>query len=160
LENYCGPLSPRPAQLSVDPSPSPRSRPACQPLTTPSSLADGARLLAPSSPKFPLLRPRVSSLAKFPATGRPPITTTRHKVAHVFACRLEPSCRLRCAVASHHRFSAAAFRCSSQDATPGARRRSLMLPAPLAELTWSKVCRLDPDIALPVHVCSRVGAMR
>jgi hypothetical protein len=160
LENRCGPLSPRPAQLSVDPSPSTRSRPASQPITTPPSLADGARLLAPSSPKFPLIRPRVSSLAKFPVTGRPPVTTMRHKVAHVFSCRLEPSCRLWCAVASHHRFSAVACHCSSQDATPGARRRSLVLPAPLVELTWSKVCRLDPDVALSVHACSRVGAMR
>jgi hypothetical protein len=92
LENCRGPLSPQPAQLSADPGPSPRTRPVCQPVTTSPSLTDGVRLSAPSSLKFPLLHTRVSSPAKFPATGQPPVTTPRHKEAHVFACRLESSC--------------------------------------------------------------------
>jgi hypothetical protein len=44
---------------------------------------------------------RRSSPAKFPSTGRPPITTPHHKDAHMCACHLEPLCRLRCSVASN-----------------------------------------------------------
>jgi hypothetical protein len=36
---------------------------------------------------------------------------------------------------------------------PRARRRSLAPPSPLAELTWPKERRLDPDVALPA--CTR-----
>jgi hypothetical protein len=81
--------------------------PAYQLVTAPLSLTDGARLSAPSSPKFPLLHARVSSPSKFPVMGRPPITTPRHKKPHVFACHLEPSRRLQCAMVSHHHCAAA-----------------------------------------------------
>jgi hypothetical protein len=110
-KNHRGSLFPRSAQLSADPAH----------LRVRASLPDGARQSAPSSPKSPLLHASVSSLAKFPATGRPPVTTPRHKEAHVFACRLEPSHRLRCAVASHHRCAAALL--SSVTSPPG-------MPAP------------------------------
>jgi hypothetical protein len=52
---------------------------------------------------LPLLRHHRSSLAKFLSTDRPPVTTPRHKDDRVSTCHLEPLCRLRCAVASHHR---------------------------------------------------------
>jgi hypothetical protein len=43
---------------------------------------------------------------------------------------------------------------------PGARRRSLTPPAPLAEPTRPKACRLDPYVALPPRTCSPIGRVR
>jgi hypothetical protein len=44
--------------------------------------------------------------------------------------------------------------------TPGAQRRSLTQPAPLAELTVLKVRRLGPCVALPARALSRAGTVR
>jgi hypothetical protein len=104
------------------------------------------------SPLFPQIDPplltHVATPAKMTAIGRPPVTTPCRKDAHVCACRLEPSRRLRCVVASHRRWPLLCCHPS-----PRARRRSLAPPSPLAELTWPKECRLDPGIALPA--CTR-----
>jgi hypothetical protein len=43
--------------------------------------------------------------------------------------------------------------------TPGARRRSLVPPAPLAELTRLKAHHLGPCVALPTRAHSRIGAV-
>jgi hypothetical protein len=41
--------------------------------------------------------------AELPPTSRPPVIIPRHKDGRVFAYHLEPSHRLWCAMASHHR---------------------------------------------------------
>jgi hypothetical protein len=51
---------------------------------------------------LPLLRCRRSSPAKFPSTGRPPVTTLHREDAYVCTCLPEPSRRLWCTVVSHH----------------------------------------------------------
>jgi hypothetical protein len=86
------------------PRPISAREPACQPITVPLSPTDGARLSVPSSPKSPSSarpawqrRPNCRRWADHPS---PPLCC---EDAHVCACRLEPSHRLRCVVASRHR---------------------------------------------------------
>jgi hypothetical protein len=67
-----------------------RTRPATTPVT------------AQTRP-LPLLRHRRSSPAKFPSMGCSLVTTLCQKDDRVSTCHLEPSRRLRCIVASHHR---------------------------------------------------------
>jgi hypothetical protein len=101
-------------------------------------------------PKFPLLRVRVSS----PATRHHPTPQGGPRV------RLPPWAVVSAAVGRGvpsplRRWSAATCHCSSRDAAPGARRRSLVPPAPLAELMWPKARRLDLGIALATRARSR-----
>jgi hypothetical protein len=67
---------------------------------------------------FPPLLAHVATPAKLSATGRPPVTTPRHKDGRVFICTL--SHHVNCGVLWHPitaaRCSAAARRCSSRDA--------------------------------------------
>jgi hypothetical protein len=112
--------------------PSPRARPAYQPVTAPPSLMMGPICQLPLPP---------NSLCSMPACPRRP--NSRRWTGQPSPPRATR--RLRCTVASHRR-------CSSRDVVPGARRRSLAVSAPLAELTWPKARRLDPNVALPTSM--------
>jgi hypothetical protein len=67
---------------------------------------------------FPPLLAHVATPTKLPATGRPPVSTPRHKDGRVFICTL--SHRIDCGVPwrpiTVARCSAAARRCSREDA--------------------------------------------
>jgi hypothetical protein len=102
-KNRCGPFSLRSAQLYTDPRTSSRaSRPASH---YRAAVTDRrAHLSALSSPKSPLLclltwqrRPNCLRQASHPS---PPCAT---RMVVCVTCQLEPSCRLRCGVASRHR---------------------------------------------------------
>jgi hypothetical protein len=92
---------------------------ACQPITAPPSLTDGARLSAPSSPKYSLLRspswqcrPNCRRRADHPSPPRAtrmaecsPTTLKCHVSCGVPWCPITAAC-----------CSASAYRCSSRDA--------------------------------------------
>jgi hypothetical protein len=108
------------------PQPSPCvSRPASHYL-----VAVANRRVPPISSVFPQILPcsvpRVL-VGKFPSSSWPPVECSHHLNVHLSTCHREPSCRLRCAVASHCRcrYSAAAVAAPARMPTPGARRRGL-----------------------------------
>jgi hypothetical protein len=117
-----------------------------------------------SSPKFPPhLLARVTTPAELPPTSRPPVTTSRLKDVCVCACPLEPSHRLRCAVASHHRCPPASALVSA--APIGFRGRPLgdevlEQAAPLAKLPLPNACRGGHRLVLPTRTRSHVGRVR
>jgi hypothetical protein len=155
-KNHHGPLSPCPTQLGADSSTSPHvksARAVCFLETLPSG---HRRLTDPTyQPNFftggkplstrpattpvtaqtrplPLLRHRRSSPAKFPSTGRPPVTTPHHKDNRMSTYHIESSRRLRSTVATHHRCPPVKFR---------------PRPAPRFSIQASMSCRHIPSLA-------------
>jgi hypothetical protein len=119
------------------------------------SLIDGARLSRLCPRNLPLLHARVAMPTKLQPSSRPLITTSTLQCRHMCVHALEPSHRLlvACSIVStlsplcYHR------RCARRDTTPGARRRSIAQPVPLAELTRPKARRLGPCVAMPACTC-------
>jgi hypothetical protein len=102
----------------------------------------------------------VATPAELPPTSRPPVTTQRHKDSRVFACHVEPSHRLRCAVAFHHRCPPVSTLVDV--ASIGFRSRplgdeALERAAPLAKLPLPNACRGGHCLALPARTRSHVG---
>jgi hypothetical protein len=119
-----------------------------QPVTarTPQSLMAETRLLTPSSSNSPpLLHARMSSLAKFPSPRRPHVECSHHPNADLSTYRREPSHHLLVLCSIVSTLPTALLPPVAAPAgmpVPGARRRSLAPPAPLAELMWLKARHL------------------
>jgi hypothetical protein len=114
-------------------------------------------------PQSPLLRARVSSPAKFPSTGQPPITTPRHKDGRVFTYNLESSRQLRCAMASHHRCPTASALVAAASIEFRSRPLSdevLEQAAPLAKLPLPNACHGGHRLALHARARSHIVRVR
>jgi hypothetical protein len=102
-----------------------QSRARAGPLPLPAPLSPPARphLSGPPSPKFPLLRARVSSPVEFPPLSRPRVDSSTPQCRHLCARVLEPSRHRSCRVALSRRCPPALHLAVA--APPGCRCHSL-----------------------------------
>jgi hypothetical protein len=140
-----------------------RARAGPPAVTAPPSLIDGARLsaLLPRIP--PPMLTHVATPAELSPPSRPPITTSRLKDVRMSACPLEPSRRLRCTVASHHRCPPASTLVGAAPVRFRGRPLGdevLEQAAPLAKLPLPNACRGGHRLALPARARSHIGRVR
>jgi hypothetical protein len=137
--------------------------PACQPVTAPPSLTNGAHLSGRLPPNPPRSRARWHCRRNSHRCVIHPSPPLDHEDAHMCSCHLEPSHQLRCTVASHHRCPPASALITA--ASVGLQSRPLgdevlEQAAPLAKLPLSNVCRGGHRLALPTRMRSRVDWVR